>query len=72
MNQEKAESSNLSISIFSRTGGEGSRNRHPPGFRPSTSYLTRRGIFGRDSDQATRFALDAFSCVFLSASGGVA
>nr|DAK75682.1 MAG TPA: hypothetical protein [Caudoviricetes sp.] len=34
--------------------------------------MTRRGIFGRDSDQATRFAPDAFSCVFLSASGGVA
>nr|DAN47756.1 MAG TPA: hypothetical protein [Caudoviricetes sp.] len=34
--------------------------------------MTRRDIFGRDSDQATRFALDAFSCVFLSASGGVA
>nr|DAD74525.1 MAG TPA: hypothetical protein [Siphoviridae sp. ctPL34] len=32
MNQEKAESSNLSISIFSRTGGEGSHNRHPLGF----------------------------------------
>nr|DAN18926.1 MAG TPA: hypothetical protein [Caudoviricetes sp.] len=32
MNQEKAESSNLSISIFVQTGGEGSRARHPPGF----------------------------------------
>nr|DAK47671.1 MAG TPA: hypothetical protein [Caudoviricetes sp.] len=44
----------------------------PPWLRSSDSYLTRRGIFGRDSDQATRFALDAFSCVFLSASRGVA
>nr|DAV50024.1 MAG TPA: hypothetical protein [Caudoviricetes sp.] len=71
MNQEKAESSNLSISIFSRTGGGGVARSTPSGLRPSTSYLTRRGTSGRDSDQATRFALDAFSCVFLSASGGL-
>nr|DAN45218.1 MAG TPA: hypothetical protein [Caudoviricetes sp.] len=72
MNQEKAESSSLSISIFNQTGGRGVARSTPPGLRPSTSYLTRRDIFGRNSDQATRFALDAFSCVFLSASGGVA
>nr|DAV85007.1 MAG TPA: hypothetical protein [Caudoviricetes sp.] len=32
MNQEKAETSNLSISIFNQTGGEGSHDRHPLGF----------------------------------------
>nr|DAV58723.1 MAG TPA: hypothetical protein [Caudoviricetes sp.] len=65
MNQEKTESSNLSISIFSRTGGEGSHARHPPGFgRPPR--IRPRGIFSvgirtrpRDS-HLTRFLVCSF------------